>query len=344
MKVNITKHPSRDGWYYVEYRPDGYQGKRERIPVEGYDSACRRRDEIQSRYDAPAEPKQTHPRLKDVVREYLGWVELYKSAATAGNKRCRLLMHVIPKLGDLRVRDLSQRALDEYGRGMAKGSYRDDIYHLLALVTWMVRRHYAAPLTWKPEIPSYSAPVKTIPAPEDILRWLDAIPKESYRVLFAMMLYTGLRWNEVTHLRWEDYQGDSFRLSTTKTKKQESIYIPDHLQPWFEGSKKVEGWVFTVTGKAPVRNLQRVYWRATKETGVYMSPHLLRHASATMLYDLTGDLYAVKHHLRQSRITTTEIYTRYSIAKSKQAVSGIVVHMAKHRNDPNGGNNDGNHK
>lgn len=332
MKINITPHPTREGWYYLEYRPDGYKGKRERIPVQGYDKACARRDMLEERLANPDRRPETHPRLKDVSAEYLLWLEKYRAAKTVYNKRYRLNDHIIPALGNYRVRELSQRILDDYGRDMATGSYRSDLYHLLALITWMVKRGYARPLDWKPEIPEYRPPVKTIPAPEDILAFLEAIPKEDQRLLFSLMLYTGLRWNEATRLRWENYQGDTLRLADTKTKVQERIYIPEHLQSWFSSNKKAEGWIFSHNGTKPYSNIQRALDQAEAVTGIKMTPHLFRHASATLLYQISNDLYAVKNHLRQSRITTTEIYTRYSVERSRQAVQSLAVHLDNLKN------------
>lgn len=79
---------------------------------------------------------------------------------------------------------------------------------------------------------------------------------------------------------------DSFRLTTTKTKIQERISIPDHLQKWFEDNRKDSGWIFTWKGDAPYKNLEKALQRAERETGIHMTPHLFRHASATLLYKL----------------------------------------------------------
>ncbi len=39
MKVNVTRHPTRPGWYYLEFRPNGVKGGIKRIPIEGYEEA-----------------------------------------------------------------------------------------------------------------------------------------------------------------------------------------------------------------------------------------------------------------------------------------------------------------
>ena len=41
-----------------------------------------------------------------------------------------------------------------------------------------------------------------------------------------------------------------------------------------------------------------------QKVGLKINPHLLRHASATLLYEATGDIYAVQHHLRHSKVVT----------------------------------------
>jgi site-specific recombinase XerC len=55
-----------------------------------------------------------------------------------------------------------------------------------------------------------------------------------------------------------------------------------------------------------------------------LNPHLLRHASATLLYEATGDIYAVQHHLRHSKVATSQIYTRFSV-KQKQKIMGTLI-------------------
>jgi integrase len=325
MKANIINHPTHPGHYYLEYRPNGSKGKREREPFDTYNAAYVRKQELERSHKL--ETPVVHPRLKDVYEEYLSWVDDNLAMASRENKRRRIVKHIIPGLGQYRVRELSQTIFDTYGKGMAKGSYLTDIYCIMAMITWMVKRKYAVALDWKPERPEYHRPVKNIPAPEDILIFIDHIPKENQRVLFSMMLYTGLRWHEATYLRWEDYRTDRLRLSTTKTKVPQTIYIPGELQPWFKDNQKKEGWIFTAWGRAPYKNLQHVLSNIYKETGIKMTPHLFRHASATLLYQMDNDLYAVKQHLRHSRITTSEIYTRYSIERSRKATSDLFLHI-----------------
>lgn len=328
MKINITPHPTKEGWYYLEFRPNGSNGKRVRIPIEGHDNATSERDKLQTLHTRVKPLTTPHLTIAEAAPKYLEWVKQYRAHSTYQNKRARFEIHLVPGLGHLRIANLTQVILDAYGKNMASASYRDDLYHLLALISWMTKRNYCAPLGWKPELPQYSAPVKSVPAPDDILKFIELIPKPDQKTLFSMMLYTGMRWNEVAHLRWENYEGDSFRVVKVKTKKQIKKYIPAHLQQWFKDNQKPEGWVFTHNGRKPYVNLERMLKIVGEKVGIKMTPHLFRHTSATLLYQATGDLYQVKHHLQHSRITTTEIYTRYSIEESKASITALEKHLS----------------
>lgn len=327
MKVSIRPHKTNTGWYTIDYRPDGVKGRREREHYESYEAAMAQKNALEG--EPLKAETATHPRLKDIANEYLAWSKKHQAAATYETKKCRLNRHILPVLGDRRVKDLSQRLLDSYGANMAKGSYRGDIIQIMALVEWMVKRQYCKPLDWRPEIPSYSAGIKHIPRAQDILRCIEALPQEQHRIACMLMLYAGLRWNETRNLRWENYRKGEILLKVTKTKQTEIVSVPEPCKEWFEAHKG-EGYIFSVDGgKTHLCNLQRPLKAAEKASGVHMTAHMFRHASATFLYELTEDIYAVQHHLRHSRVTTSQVYTRYSAARRRGSVEALVGMMDK---------------
>lgn len=333
MKVSIRPHATLPGWYTIDYRPNGVKGKREREHYESYDLAMAQKDALEGK---PLRTEATtYPRLRDIVNEYLAWSERNQAAATYETKKCRLERHIIPVLGDRRVKDLTQRLLDSYGANMARGSYREDVIQIMALVKWMVKRHYCKPLDWKPELPAYNSGIKHLPSAPDILRFIAALPQEQHRVACTLMLYTGLRWNETRNLKWENYRNGEILLKVTKTKQPEILVVPEPCREWFETRKDGKGYIFSVDGgESHLCNLQRPLAAAEKATGVHMTAHMFRHASATYLYELTGDIYAVQHHLRHSRVTTSQVYTRYSAARRRGSVEALVGMMDKLKKAP----------
>jgi len=334
--MSYRPHPTRPGWYYVEYRPHGYKGKLERLPVEGIDKAIELDARLKGRTRQTAAPQTMHPKIKDVVDQYLLWVKGNQSPATYRNKHNRLTRYIIPAMGDCRVRDLSQTILDDYAAQHSRAVYKVDHNCLMALVGWMIKRKLAAPLTWKPEAVSISPKVRTIPAPADILRMLAAIPKEDQRMLFTLILFAALRWSEARLLRWENVNVKTglIRIAEVEGGTEDVTPIPEVCRPWFEANQQAEGWVFRSSKKPgkPYFRLDFTLNAACDAVGIpHINPHLLRHASATLLYQATGDIYAVQHHLRHSKVATSQIYTRYSVEQKRIGMDRLIEHVLNNK-------------
>ena len=316
----MKPHATLPGWYTLDYRPDGSGGKRYRDHVKGFDEAQAAKAELECRSIDPTDTA-TSPRLSDIVGEYLAWVKRNQADATYAGKLCRFTKHIIPALGDKRAADISQRVLDGYGAHMARGSFRQDLVDIQAMLGWMVKRKYAEPLKFKPELPTYRAKIKHLPCASDILKFIAALRFPMHQAVCQLMLYTGLRWNEARSLRWEDYRGSEILARVTKTDNPEIIAIPAACAEWFKSHKQPRGYIFSADkGKTALCNLGRPLRTAFVVSGVYMTAHMFRHASATFLYELTGDIYAVQHHLRHSKVTTSQIYTRYSAVQRRGSV------------------------
>ncbi len=319
----IRPHRTHPGWYQL----DGYiNGKRERITCKSYSEA----EQVKASMETTKPAAVLHPTLSTVVDEYLLWAKNIRKLAeyTLSRKKRRLEVWILPVLGKYRVKDLDQRILDAYGLNHTSVNYRADLNHLKAMIGWMVKRGYAEKLSFEIEMPEYQSKIKQLPTPQDVLAFLAAIRKEDHRMLFSLMLFTGMRWDEAKKLRWENYTGGAIRLTETKTGVQEMIAIPDSLQVWLEANKKESGLLFpsSRTGTA-YTGLERALRAAEKKTGIKMSPHMFRHMSATVLYEATGDIYAVSKHLRHSSVAMTQVYTRYSQARSRRAVNSVVDFM-----------------
>lgn len=319
--MSIETHPTRPGWYYVKYYPEGRNKPPRRTPVESYAKALALDKAIK---EAKGSPQQitTRPRLETIAEDYLLWVKQNQAERTHFNKCGRLRKFILPALGKYRVQDLSQRILDEYSQRLTRAMYRQDIVHLMALIRWMIKRQYAAPLDWQPELPTVISKIKPLPSAAEILATIAAVKRESARMLFTMSLYTGLRPGEVRQLRWENCRENTIILLKGKNKIPHAIPVPAPLQEWLEANRKKEGYIFTSsTGKnRPWDNLHGMLALAAKKTGTHLSPHMLRHASATLLLEATGDIYQVQQHLRHTRVTTTEVYLRHSAEKKRKSV------------------------
>lgn len=331
--MSIEKH-SRPGWFYVKHYPQGRKGKPERLPVEGYEKA----QELDSslKLSKSITPAITFPKLSDVVDTYLLWArgdgqaKAKLAPTTYTTRERRLERFIIPHFGKYRVAELNQTVFDEYEKTVAKWTYYIDLIAIKALIKWMVKRKLAKPLDWQPEPVTGNHAIKAVPHPADLLKAIDAVPKENHRMIFRMMLFTGLRWNEAKNLRWEDVDTNAWtiRVKEIEDAAQDIIYIPEPVREWLNANLKPSGLIWEGRGGGkPFRSLNRVLLAAGKTVGIELTSHTLRHASGTYLYEQTNDLYAVQKHLRHKEVTTSAIYARMSVSRRQSSVVSIMDYI-----------------
>lgn len=143
--------------------------------------------------------------------------------------------------------------------------------------------------------------------------------------LFAFMaLYTGLRRGELLALHWEDFDLESRRITVSKSMYYENgeckikkpktnagiRYVPilDKLVPYIKKS----GIVFERKDGEYYTNgsFEKAWERYCKDTGVDCTPHQLRHAFATMLYEQNLSDKDIQYVLGHAQLSTTmDIYT-----------------------------------
>jgi integrase len=343
MKVSNSPHPTWGGeWRVLSYRPNGAKGERIRENVQGFTEAQARAIEIQAQHGGKTEVA-SFPRLADVVGEYLAWAEKNLSEETIGNKTIRLNKHIIPALGQRRVQELTQRLLDSYGANMKPSVYLKDIHHISAMITWMIKRRYAAKMDWTPEQQQVKAKVKRLPRMEVAEQCICALPREDHRIMCRLMLYAGLRWNEVRSLRWENFEaffelvdvtgrdlGTWERSVTvvariTKNGDEEIVAVPSNCHYWFDDNRRGSGYMFP--GQKDDSRMTRIKYglnKAGEVTGVRMTPHMFRHVSGTELYRRTKDIFRVMQHLRHKNLKDTMIYVRYAAMWQRESVETLV--------------------
>lgn len=321
--MSIERHPSHNGWYYVKSWPDGRKGKPHRDLVYSYEEAQELDNILKT-----GVPKTTHPKLADVAAEYLAWAKINLAESTYATRERRIERFIIPFFGRYRVRDLRQQHFDAYAKTVAKWTLHTDITALQAMIAWMVKRGYADKLNWDIEKPKATSNIKPVPDPADLLAAIDSLKLEVHRILMKLMLFAGLRWNEVSRLRWEHVNLFARTIRMVETDAdQDFISIPDPLFDWFKVNHKAQGWVFPGRGDKPYSKLWKPFVEIREKIGGEFSPHMLRHASATYLYEQTGDIRLVQAHLRHRRIATTLIYTRMSIKRRQSATASVVSYV-----------------
>lgn len=151
---------------------------------------------------------------------------------------------------------------------------------------------------------------------------------ERDRVMFRLMLATGIRLGSTVALEVGDVDLDrrELRLRSVKGGGEEVVYLPSSLAPMLEG-------FIAGLGVGPLfrsgsgrrlssRHVARRLGLWAEKAGIVrsVSPHALRHTTATRLYERTGDLLLVKRALRHRSISSTLVYARASDERLRAAI------------------------
>ena len=190
-------------------------------------------------------------------------------------------------------------------------------------------------------------------------------------VAAMIMLYAGLRIGEVLALEWTDIDLESRTITVSKARtvfiNQASVKspktkagirvvpIPEILYEVLRSVRKKQGLVCPdINGKLMSAHAQKNAWNVfinhlnecaggKKGSGPRkpvividrITPHMLRHTYATMLFDAGVDVKSAQKFLGHSDIEVTlEVYTHLSKFKEDQAIRALDEHLKERKKEP----------
>lgn len=149
---------------------------------------------------------------------------------------------------------------------------------------------------------------------------------ESLKNAFLFCCFTGLRWSDVSTLKWGMIKGGYINkvLQKTSKKNQEVKHIPIS-----ENAKKFIPHTNKMAQNANVFDLPKYYnipallsdWGERAGLDKHLTFHVSRHTCATLLLTYGADLYTVSKILGHSDIQVTQVYAKVIDLKKTQAVS-----------------------
>lgn len=190
-------------------------------------------------------------------------------------------------------------------------------------------------VTLKRDPPTFSIPGGRMPSTlpeilsrEEVHRIIAALPTGKHRALVVTAYATGLRVNELVHLKITDLDADrgTIRVEQGKGAKDRYTLLTPHLltelRVYWKSARPTE-WLFPGRdGTQPIdtSGVGRVYQEAKRRAGVRKRGgiHGLRHAFATHLLEAGLDLHTLQHLLGHGSFQTT---TRYLHAAEPAALA-----------------------
>ena len=160
----------------------------------------------------------------------------------------------------------------------------------------------------------------------------DAHPAEALRdrAMLELLYATGIRVGELTGLNLGDVDlARGLAHVTGKGNKQRVVPFGDEaaaaVSEWLEfGRAELAGdtpamFVGSRGGRIDQRQVRRIVERAGQRAGVeHVSPHTLRHTTATHMLEGGADLRVVQEMLGHTSLQTTQIYTHVSAQRLKR--------------------------
>lgn len=149
----------------------------------------------------------------------------------------------------------------------------------------------------------------------------------STRTQILLGLLAGLRVSEIAAVKGEDVDWAA-RVLWVKGKGRKVRSIPLHpVLIEIASEMPASGWWFPMRAHPSEHELGKsvsdVIGRTMRRAGVRGTAHSLRHWFATSLLDGGADLMVVKELMRHRSVSSTQIYTKVSDRRQREAIAGL---------------------
>ncbi len=195
---------------------------------------------------------------------------------------------LIAPLSGLRLSDVTPTTIEAWQAGMSERSRssRRGAWLTLRRMFKLARREGLTSADPFRDLtaPSGDREKEPVPATADDVAALLAASTGRWRVMFAVLAYTGMRSGEVLALEWRDYDGETLRVREGKTERsRRAIPVAPPLKEILNDWPRGTGLMFPTANGTQVRH--RNFLRAFQATQPRenLTPHSFRHGLVTNL-------------------------------------------------------------
>lgn len=334
--MSVKAYPSKgDGWWVIDYRPDGYKGKRVRIPFNGPEGEARLLEQELRRSPGQIN-NEIVPKLNDLLAP---WLEYYRNEVAISTHKDAItsVAHWLPFFGNFKPSNISRKTINHYksqrlseptnNKAIARGeepkytskrTINKELSYLSSCLRWAVENNYCPELPFK--IRGFPAKQTKAVTPQVLthrqLTLMYEVIEPQYKLLFLLMADMGLRRSEALSAVVEDVDDFHETISVVgKGDKQRIVpWLSDRLATELkEALDKRPSGPLSINPKTgrKFNQIVKCLNRAAKNAGLNrnVNPHLLRHSCLTNLARKGMNAHALQQIAGHSSIeTTNKIY------------------------------------
>ena len=288
--------------------------------------------------------EQVKGRLFSVVAEE--WKEEHFARVAYKTTECYSapLKRLIAEFGDSPIRDITSQGLNKFIVRVSKQGYslrtvraHIDILNMIFNFALLSGDAIANPTIPIRPPKGLHTTKRDMPSDTDITKVKNGL-NAKFGLFAYMLLYTGCRKGEALALQYEDIDFDNKTISIDKSLYCENNR-PKIKSPKTEAGKrkiilldkladklpKGKGYIFAVDGKPLTRTMFNKRWAAyKKETGITFTPHQLRHAFATILFEAGIDEKMAQDIMGHASLSVMrDIYTHIRMKKKEEAADKL---------------------
>jgi len=187
----------------------------------------------------------------------------------------------------------------------------------------------------KPKLPKHlprcltRAQVNTLLLHLDTCDWFNTLSQKRNQAIIRTFLFTGIRLNELLHLRTEAVNITDRTITIIQGKGQKDRLVPIHpmllayLKSYqTEKKKRSDRYFFSSIrsdSKLTEKNLYAIFKKLQKVCNFHFTPHVLRHTFGKLSIEANLNPFKLQAIMGHADISTTQIYVNPSMENIKDS-------------------------
>jgi integrase len=342
-----TLYKRPNGKYYVAYWHDGVQYRKSlRTSDKALATEVFKDFEANHRLGLLGLPTKKYiPTMQDLFDEYLPYSKGNKSLRSQKDDKAYIDKFLSPVFGKIRTTDLNNKHVEAF-IGMLKNWQHEDgriiVYHprtinlrLQSLRAILRRAVRNGDITSMPVTIQLLRCPRSLPkyvTPNDFATWAKHIKEPLNRWRAILSLCTSISDRDLGRLTWKDsYDRELGIIKYRRRKTGKDIVIT--MNKWAKETMtrlwEIKDGPYLFQGNKSARQAYRF---ASMNSGVHVTPHMLRHSFATWALSAGQPIASVSAIMGHEDIQTTQIYAQ--VMPQFLAATTNAIDTMRHRPSP----------